>query len=83
MSFFNIHVVPHRWCMVSVLARFKCSRAWFRFKPKIIKLVFVASPISTQHQGVRAKTGWVEISILCLSGAACLSAYWCFSELAL
>jgi hypothetical protein len=25
-------------------------------KPKTIKLVFVASPLSTQHKGVRAKT---------------------------
>ena len=41
-------------------------------KPKTIKLVFVASPLSTQHLGERAKTGWLEIRIMCLSGATCL-----------
>jgi hypothetical protein len=28
-------------------------------KPKTKKLVFVASPLSTQHLGKRAKTGWL------------------------
>ena len=30
-------------------------------KPKTIKLVFVASPLSTQHSGERTKTGWLGI----------------------
>jgi hypothetical protein len=51
-------------------------------KPKTIKLVFVASPLSTQQLGVRAKTGWLEIKIMCPSGMTCLSADGCFSELA-
>jgi len=46
-------------------------------------LVFVASPLGTQHQGERAKTGWLGIGIMCPSGATCLSADCCFSELAL
>ena len=33
-------------------------------KPKTIKLVFVASPLSTQHSGVRANTGWLGIRIM-------------------
>jgi hypothetical protein len=28
---------------------------------RIIKLVFTASLLSTQHYGVRAKTGWIGI----------------------
>jgi len=35
---------------------------------KNIKLVFVASSLSTQHSGERAKTGWLEIRIMCPSG---------------
>jgi hypothetical protein len=46
-----------------------------------IKLVFVASPLSKQHQGERSKTGWLGIRIM--SGATCQSADCCFSELAL
>jgi len=48
-------------------------------KPKTIKLVFVASPLSTQDEGERAKTGWLGIRIMCLSGATCLSANCCVS----
>ena len=36
-------------------------------KPKTIKLVFVASPPSRQHYGVRAKTRWLRIQIMCPS----------------
>jgi len=55
-----------------------------RVKPKTIRLVFVAvSPLSVQHKGVRAKTGWLGIRIMCPSGATYLSADCCFSELAL
>ena len=71
--------------MVSVLASSAVDR---RFeprsgKPKTMKLVFVASPLSTQHKGERAKTGWLGIRKMCLNGATCLSADCCFSELAL
>jgi len=34
-----------------------------RVKPRTIKLVFVASPLRTQHKGERAKTGWLGISV--------------------
>ena len=54
-----------------------------RVKSKTIKLVCVASPLSTQLKGERAKTGWFGIRIMCPSGATCLSADCCFSELAL
>ena len=71
--------------MVSVLASSAVDRG---FEPrsgqtKDYKLVFVASPLSTQHYGERAKIGWLGIRILCLSRATCLSADCCFSELAL
>jgi hypothetical protein len=36
-------------------------------KPKTIKLVFVASPLSTQYYRDRAKTGWLGIRIMCWS----------------
>ena len=54
-----------------------------RVKSKTIKLVFVASLLSTQHLGERAKTGWFGIRIMYPSGVTCLSADCCFSELAL
>jgi len=34
-----------------------------------IKLVFVASPLSKQHYGVRTKIGWLRIKIMCQSVA--------------
>ena len=49
---------------------------------KTIKLVFAASPLSMQHYGVRAKTGWLKIRIMYQSGATCLSTDCYFSELA-
>ena len=56
-----------------------------RVKPKIVKLVFVASPLSMQHKGEKAKTGWLGIRIMCLNEATRLSAdgCLCYSELAL
>ena len=50
---------------------------------KTMKLVFVASPLSTQHYRERAKTGWLGIMIMCPSGATGLSVDCCLSELAL
>ena len=52
-------------------------------KPKTMTLVSVASPLSTQHKGERAKTGWLWIRIMFQSGATCLLIDCCFSELAL
>ena len=46
-------------------------------------MVVVASPLITQLEGVRAKTGWVGIRIMCPSGATCQPADCCFSGLAL
>ena len=48
-------------------------------KPKTIKLVFVASLLSTHHWGERTKTGWLGISIM--SWETCLFMDFCFSEL--
>ena len=52
-------------------------------QPKTITFVFVASPLSTQHKGERAKTSWLGIRIMCPSGETCLPADCCFSELTL
>ena len=46
------------------------SAGWV--KQKTMKLVFAASPLRTQHEGVRAKTNWLRIKIMCQSGATCL-----------
>ena len=39
--------------------------------------------VSAKYAGVRPKTGWLEIRIMCQSQATCLPADICFSELAL
>ena len=39
-----------------------------------IKVVLFASPLSVQHEGENAKTGWLRIGIMYLSGATCLTA---------
>ena len=54
-----------------------------RVKPKTIKLPFVASPLSTQLKGERAKTGWLGIGIIFPSGETCLSWNCWFSQSAL
>jgi hypothetical protein len=36
---------------------------------KDYEIGIVASPLSTQHLGVRTKTGWLGIRIMCQSGA--------------
>ena len=50
---------------------------------KDYKITISGSPLSTQNQGERAKTGCFRIRIMCPSGARCLSADCCFSKLAL
>ena len=71
--------------MVCVIASSSVDRGfepeWF--KPKTIKLVFVASPLRMQHEGVRVKTGWLGIRIMCPNGATYLPTDCCFSQLAL
>ena len=52
-------------------------------KPKTLKLVFAASPLSTQHEGVRAKTDRLGVSIMCPSGVTCLPKDCYFSVVAL
>jgi hypothetical protein len=71
--------------MVCVIALSAVDRGfepeWF--KAMTIKMVCVASPLRTQHEGVRVKTGWLGIRTMCPSGATCLPADCCFSQLAL
>ena len=50
---------------------------------KLVFIIFVASPLSMEHYGERANTGWLGIRMMCSSGATCLSVDCCFSELAL
>jgi hypothetical protein len=50
---------------------------------RLCNLELASSPLSTQHQGVRAKTGWLRIRIMCLSGTTCLHADFCFTEVVL
>ena len=49
----------------------------------VMKLVFVTSQLTMQHYGVRAKTGWPVIRIMCRSGATCLPVDCYSSELPL
>jgi hypothetical protein len=71
--------------MASVLAPCAAHRGFepSRVKPKTIKLVFVASPLSTQHEGERAKYYRFKIRIKCQGGATFVLADCCFSALAL
>jgi hypothetical protein len=48
---------------------------------KDFKMVFVASPLSTQHLGERANSGWLAIKIVCPNGATCLFVDCCVCEL--
>jgi hypothetical protein len=56
---------------------------WYLATFRSMKLIFVASPLSTQHLGERAKTAWLRIRIMYQNGVTCLPADCCFSELAL
>jgi hypothetical protein len=71
--------------MVSVLASSVVDRGFEprSGKTRTIQLVFVASPLSTQHYGERAKIGWLGTRIMCLNGVTFLPVDCCFSELAL
>ena len=71
--------------MVSVLASSAIDRRFEHqsSQTKDYEIGIVASAVSTQHEGERAKTGWLGIIIMCPSGATCLPAECCFSELAL
>jgi len=58
-----------------VLARVRyiVSSGTDRVKPKTIKLVFVTSPLSTQHSGERTETCWPCIRITRPTGATCVT----------
>ena len=74
---------PHSNRIGGVIVRVLVSRAVDHGSNQRLKLVFVASLLSTQYSGERAKTGWLGIRIMCPSGVTCLSADRYFSELAL
>jgi hypothetical protein len=66
--------------MVSVLT---LSAVECGVKPETMKLVFYASPLSTQHSGKRAKTCWFRIRIVCSIRVTCLLTDCLISEQAL
>ena len=69
--------------MVSVLTS-SALDLWFEPRSGQTKdYKIVASPLSTQHKGERAKTGWLGIGTMCQSGATCLPVERFFSDLAL
>ena len=71
--------------MLSVIASsaVDCEFESRSVKPRTIKFVFVASPLSTRQCGERTKIGWLGIRIMRQRSATCLSTDCCFSELAL
>ena len=74
---------PHRWCNAKH-ALLGCVRLWVRVllgytKDYCYKIGICCFP---DKLGVIAKTGWLRIGIVCLSGATCLSADCWFSVLA-
>ena len=71
--------------MVSVLTTSAVDRG---FKPRSgqtqeYKIGICCFCAKNAALGERAKTGWLGIRIMCLSGETCLSVNCCFSELAL
>ena len=69
--------------MVSVLASITVDRG---FEPQSGQTKDYNNGIccfSANHAAIRRKTGWLGIRIMCPSGATCLFAGCCFSELAL
>ena len=61
--------------MVSMLALSVVDHGfepWSGQTKDYVKFVFAASPLSMEHSGGRAKTGWLRIRIMCQSGAKCL-----------
>jgi hypothetical protein len=76
----------NRGFISGVMALLECSRSWVQSpicSNQRLKFIIGASSQSKEHSGERAKTGWLRIRIMYLSGATCLSTDCCFSELAL
>ena len=71
--------------MVSVLASIAVDRGFEsrsgQTKDYAIDICYFSARLAALRE--RAKTGWFEIRIMCPSGATCLPADCCFSELAL
>jgi hypothetical protein len=79
----NITASVAYWLACSPPVRYIVDSSPGRVKPRTITLVFVASPLSTQHYGERARIGWLGIRIMCPNGVIFLPANCCLSESAL
>jgi hypothetical protein len=71
--------------MVALLVSSSVDRGFEPRSGKTIDYKIGICCFSTKHAALRRKrnTGWLEIRIICPSGATCLSADCCYSELAL
>ena len=82
LFFTSVKCRQHQWCNDLWYAYFECSKTVGSIhclvKPK--DLIFFAFMLSTPHEGVRAKTDQFGISIMCMSGATCLTEDCCFQS---
>ena len=69
--------------MISVLASSAVDRGVEARSSEIKDYGIGVCCFSATHVALRRKTGWLRIKIMCPSGATCLPADCCFSELAL
>ena len=71
--------------MASVLASSAVDRGFEYRSDQTKEYTIVICCFSAKHAALtrKRKTGWLGISIMCPSGATCLSTDCCFSELAL
>ena len=70
-------------CIGGVLTLIVVDGWFYPQSGKTIKLVFVASLLTTVDYGERTKTGWLRIKIMCQSGTTCLPTDCCFSDMAI
>ena len=59
-------------CPCSFRVRYFVGSRPCHVKPKTMKLVFTTSPLSKLNYRVRAKTGWLGTTIMCMIRATCL-----------
>jgi len=63
------------WKPIAIYADciYSCLYMYYRWRSNYqYWVVFVASPLSTQHYEERVKTGWLGVRIMCQSWEPCL-----------